>query len=89
MKRRIKRELTAEKPTIWIGRHGVSHDLLTEINRQLERAETVKIKVLKTAMGGNDAGAVADQTAQLTKLSLVEVRGHTFRLYRKKSEKTS
>jgi RNA-binding protein len=89
MKRRIKHELSAEKPTVWMGKHGVSQETLAEIEGQLERTEIVKINVLKTAMGGNNARAVAEKTAQQTKSSLVEVRGHTFILYRKKSNKTS
>jgi len=89
MKRRIKHELSAEKPVIWIGKHGVSQEILAEINGQLERTEIVKIKILKTAIEGNDARAVADETAQQTKSLLVEVRGHTFILYRKKNKSTS
>jgi RNA-binding protein len=89
MKRRIKHELSAEKPTIWIGKHGVSQEILAEIDGQLERSEIVKIKILKTAVEGIDARVVADKTAQQTKSSLVEVRGHTFILYRKRNKKTS
>jgi RNA-binding protein len=83
-KRRIKHELSTEKPTIWIGKHGVSQEISAEIEGQLERTETVKIKVLKAAMEGNDARAIAEKTAQQTQSSLVEVRGHTFILYRKR-----
>ena len=89
MKRKIKHELGAEKPTVWIGKHGVSQEILAEIDGQLEMTEIVKIRILKTAMEGNDARAVADKTAQQTKSLLVEVRGHTFMLYRKKKKKTS
>ncbi len=88
MKRRIKHELSAEKPTIWIGKHGTSKETLAEIDRQLERAEVVKVKILKTGIGGNDAKTIADETAQHTQSITVEVRGHTFILYRRKKKKT-
>ena len=89
MKRRIKHESSAEKPVIWIGKHGVSQEIVAEIDGQLERTEIVKIKILKTALEGSDAKAVADETARQTKALLVEVRGHTFILYRKKSKRAS
>lgn len=89
MKRRIKHDLSAEKPVICIGKHGVSQEILAEIDGQLERTEIVKIKILKTAMEGHDARVVADETAQQTSSLLVEVRGHTFILYRKKNKRTS
>jgi len=89
MKRKIKHDLSAEKPVICIGKHGVSQEILTEIDGQLERTEIVKIKILKTAMEGHDARAFAEETAQQTRSLLVEVRGHTFILYRKKNKRTS
>jgi RNA-binding protein len=87
MKRRIKHRLSDEKPTVWIGKHGVSQEVLTEIDHQLERTKMAKIRILKAALGEDDAGAIADKTAQRTESTLVEVRGHTFMLYRKKRKK--
>jgi RNA-binding protein YhbY len=47
----------------------------------------VKVKVLKSALEGNKAKEIALRIAEQTKTSLVEVRGHTFMLYkRRKSE---
>ncbi len=89
MKRRIKHQLSTESPVIWIGKHGVSQEILAEIDDKLERTEIVKIKILTTALEGSDAKAVADETAQQTKSLLVEVRGHTFILYRKRNKRTS
>ncbi|MFQ6068241.1 MAG: YhbY family RNA-binding protein [Candidatus Bathyarchaeia archaeon] len=86
MKRRIKRELSAERPTVWIGKNGISQEVLAEIDGQLERTEMVKVKILKTALGENNAKAIANRTAQQTESVLVEVRGHTFMLYRKRKK---
>jgi len=83
IKRRAKHELGGEKPTIWIGKHGVSQDAVAEVNRQLERTEIVKVKILKTSLKRGDARAVADATAQKTESCLVEVQGHTFILCRR------
>jgi RNA-binding protein len=87
MKRRIKRALSAERPTVWIGKNGVSEEVLAELDSQLERTEVVKSKILKTALGETRAKAIAAEIAQKTDSTLVEVRGHTFILYRKKKKK--
>jgi RNA-binding protein YhbY len=50
MKKRIKGELSTEKPTIWIGKDGASQPMLAEILRQLEKREIVKIRILKIAL---------------------------------------
>jgi RNA-binding protein len=86
MKRRIKRELSAERPAVWIGKNGISEEVLAEIDSQLERTEMVKAKILKTALGETRANAIAAKIAQKTESTLVEVRGHTFILYRKKKK---
>ncbi len=85
MKRRIKRRLSEEKPTIQIGKNGVSQKLVEEIEKQLEKKEMVKIKILQSALDGKEAGEIASKIAEQTEASLVEVRGHTFMLYKRKS----
>jgi RNA-binding protein len=85
MKRRIKRRLSEERPTIWIGKNGASQQSLREIEKQLEKKEMVKIKILQSALDGKEAKEIASKIAEQTEASLVEVRGHTFMLYKRKS----
>lgn len=82
-RRRVKRKLSGEKPTIWIGKSGVSQELLKEIEKQLEKKEMVKIKILKSALGEKEAKESASKIAEQTEASLIEVRGHTFMLYKR------
>jgi RNA-binding protein len=89
MKRRIKRELSMEKPTIWIGKGGASQDVVKEIASQLDRNEMVKIKILKSALENTTVKQFASKIATMADASLVEIRGHTFILYRRKAEKGS
>jgi len=88
MKRRIKRELSDKEPTVWVGKNGISREVLAEIDEQLERVEMVKVRILKIALGENNAKTVADKIAHQTESFLVEVRGHTFMLYRKRKKRT-
>ena len=86
-KRRIKRRLSGEKPTIWIGKNGASQELLKEIKKQLEKEEAVKVKILKSALAEGQSKQIASKIAEQTEASLVEVRGHTLMLYKsRKSE---
>jgi RNA-binding protein len=88
IRRRIKRELSAEKPTIWIGKNGATKQVIGEISRQLEKKEMVKIKMLKSALGNKEAKAVASEIAQQTGASVIDVRGHTIILYKKRKKAT-
>jgi RNA-binding protein len=87
MKRRIKREMTREKPTIWVGKGGASQDLLEEIGKQLEQREIVKVKILKSALEENKAYAIASLIANQTGATIVEVRGHTLVLYKRREKR--
>jgi RNA-binding protein len=84
MKRRIKKEFSAEKPTIWIGKGQVSDEIVKEIEKQLEKREIVKVKVLKAALKEVKTADVAAEISQRTESELVEVRGHTFILYKRR-----
>jgi len=86
MKRRIKRELSAEKPTVWVGKEGATPQIVNEISRQLEKKEIVKAKILRTALKNEEAKSIASKIAQETDSSLIEVRGHTFLLYKRRKK---
>jgi len=86
MKRRIKCRLNGEKPTIWIGKSGVSQELLNEIEKQLDKKEMVKIKILKSALKENETKQLASRIAEQTEASLVDVRGHTLMLYKRRKK---
>jgi putative YhbY family RNA-binding protein len=81
-KRAIKRSLGNGQPTVWVGKAGASAELFREIDRQLTKKETVKAKILKSALSEHEAEQIALRIAEQTASSLVEVRGHTFILYR-------
>lgn len=86
MKLRIKSKLGGEKPTVWIGKNGVSQKLLKEIEKQLEKREMIKVKVLRSALESEEAEGIASQVAEKIEASIAEVRGHTFMLYSKQKK---
>jgi RNA-binding protein len=87
IKRRIRSELSTEKPTIWIGKDGASQQILNEISRQLEKREMAKIKILKTALEGEETKNIAAKIAEKTGSTLIDVKGHTIILYKPRKRK--
>jgi len=81
-KRHVKRKLREAKPTIHVGKSGASQELLKEIEKQLDKNEMVKVKILQTALAEGEAKQIASRIAEQTEAVLVEVRGHTFMLYK-------
>jgi RNA-binding protein len=87
MKRRLKRKFSSEKPTIHVGKEGATSQIINEVNRQLEQHEVVKAKILQTALKDMEAKGIAAKIASQTDSTLIEVRGHTFILYKKRKRK--
>lgn len=85
-KRFVKRQLAKGKPTIWIGKCGLSPEILKEITKQLGKNKMVKIKILKTALQDNEAEQIALEIASETCSALVEVKGHTLMLYKRRQK---
>ena len=83
MKLHVRHKLKDEDPTVWIGKDGLTPQLSTQIDNQLERNKMVKVKILKTALQKETAQTIAAKAAELTGSSLVEIRGHVFILYRR------
>jgi RNA-binding protein YhbY len=46
----------------------------------------IKAKILKTALHETEAKTIATQIAEQTQAELVEVRGHTFLLFKRKKK---
>ena len=76
--------MTLEIHTVRIGKRGTTDPIMQEISRQLDKREMVKVKILKTALASEDVGEVAQRVVAETDSELVQLRGHTFILYRPK-----
>jgi RNA-binding protein len=87
MKRRIKSVLRTERPTVNVGKEGVTEQLVKEVAKQLGTREMIKAKILKTALHETEAKTIAVQIAEQTESELIEVRGHTFLLFKRKKKR--
>jgi len=87
MKRHVRHELKEEKPTIWVGKDGLTPQVQAEVEKQLQRSKMVKIRILPSALQGDvTAKVIATKAAEETDSALVEVRGHVFILYRRRKK---
>ena len=85
MKRHVRYVMKDEDPTIWVGKEGLTLQLATEIEKQLQKNKMVKIRILPAALQGEvTAQSIATDAAEKTNSGLVEVRGHVFILFRKR-----
>jgi RNA-binding protein len=87
-KNRMKRELSLEKPTIWVGKEGASPQTINEISRQLEKRKIVKVQILQGALMNESAKDIASKTAQQTESTVIDVRGHTFVLHKPRKKRS-
>jgi RNA-binding protein len=87
MKRRIKRALSAERPTVHVGKEGATTQIINEVAKQLDTREMIKAKILRTALKDEEAKTIAAKIAEQTESQLIEVRGHTFLLYKRKTRR--
>ena len=83
MKRHVRHKLKDEKPTVWIGKEGLTPQISNEIDTQLEKHKMLKVKILRSALQTKTAKIIASEAAEQADAALVEVRGHIFILYRR------
>ncbi len=71
-------------PTVYIGRAGVTDNVIKEIDQCLEARELVKIKLQEGAV--LDAKATANELAPVLGAEFVQAIGRKFTLYRESKE---
>jgi RNA-binding protein len=79
---RLKSEANKISPILNIGKNGVTDTLIEELNKQIKANRLVKVKVLKSAEEGKHLKTIADELAEATRSTLIDVRGRTVVLYR-------
>lgn len=85
MRTLLRRSITLE-PTIWIGKNGVTEELLGQISAQLKSRQLVKVKVHSGQAKSQRTDLVARRVSESTGSTLIDVRGRTFTIYRPKTE---
>jgi putative YhbY family RNA-binding protein len=77
-----------EGAEIRIGKKGSTDLLISEVSKRLDQRKIVKVKILRPALVGETAENIASKVATSAGAKVIQIRGHTFTLYRaKKSQK--
>ena len=79
IKKRGKSTLN-DMATVRIGKKRVTPALIREITKNLEKRGRVKVIILKTGLGDRTAKEIAEEIADATGSTIVQLRGHTFTL---------
>lgn len=72
------------KPIIWAGQHGITKNVLNEIEQALERHELIKIKLRLGEREERDAGI--EKICKQTNANLVQRIGNILTLYKRNEE---
>jgi len=86
---KLKRQSALTEPTVWVGRNGVTKALLDQISTQLDTNEMVKVKVHRPSLEGKEVAEIAGRIAIETASEIVDMRGRTFSLYKRRKPKRS
>jgi RNA-binding protein len=78
----LKSDANKISPILNIGKNGITDTLIEELNKQIKAKRLVKVRVLKSAEEGKDLKTIADELAEATRSTLIDVRGRTVVLYR-------
>lgn len=63
------------KPTVYIGKEGITSNVVLELAKQLKKNKLVKVKLLASVEAAKEE--VAEQLVRDTASTLIEVRGRT------------
>ena len=80
----LRRTGTSLKPTLQVGKSGFDDSITRELDSQLEKRELVKMKVLRSMGPASGWRKDLEEMVRSLKAELVEVRGGTVLVHRKK-----
>ncbi len=75
------------KPTVIVGKAGLTENMESEIRAQLENRELIKVKMLGSMGPSSDWKADLEDLASRIKATVVEIKGGTILLFKRSSKK--
>ena len=81
MDKELKKAASNIKAQINIGKQGITSNLIESVDQYLEAHQMIKIKSF-TALDKESLKAQAKEIAEETDSEIIDIKGHTFVLYR-------
>ena len=75
------------KPTVIVGKAGLTDNMESEIRKQLEKHELIKVKMLRSMGASSTWKEDIDDLSQRVKATVVEIKGGTILLFKRSSKK--
>jgi RNA-binding protein len=70
------------KPTVWIGKNGVTKTLIEQVVAQLKANKIVKLKIQRPVAESESIQDFANKILKASNSSLINIRGRTFTIYK-------
>ena len=81
--KRIKEQARALNPQVWVGKNGLTEQVIGQINKSLKKRKIVKIKFLKSFLEKNNKKQAAEKLAKFTESEVVDATGFVVVLYKR------
>ncbi len=75
------------KPTVIVGKAGLTDNMESEIRKQLEKHELIKVKMLGSMGPSSTWKEEIEDLSQRVKATVVEIKGGTILLFKRNSNK--
>ncbi len=84
--RRLIETSATMKPTIWIGKNGITETLIGQVVLQLKANKVVKLRVQKPLAETESMKDIVSKILKASNSSLVNIRGRTFTIYKQNQD---
>jgi RNA-binding protein len=81
--RALKARAKAEKPLVWIGKNGITDEIIAQVDMFLKKQKLVKIRLLNSFVDAHDRKAAAKEIAERTGSRIIDQTGFVVAVYRK------
>ena len=81
-KKKIRSDLTKLDPMVFVGKSGITEEIINEVKRHLRSVKLIKVKVQKSALPGKTKTEIAQELAEKTGSQVIEIKGFTIGLFK-------
>lgn len=89
LKKELKKKINNLKPSFRVGKEEIEQSFIESISKYIDKHELCKLKIISENVK-EEIQEIAQKVSKKTNSSLIEIKGFTFTIYKKKEDiKTS
>jgi RNA-binding protein len=81
--RALKAKAMAERPLVWVGKNGITDEIIAQIDNFLKKNKLVKVRLLNSYVDTHDRKEAAKELSEKTGSKVINQIGFVVALYRK------